>query len=105
MLLAAIGRSYTYLWDFGARLHPTAENPALLVGHSAHVCDWHRPLYCHARFDPLGILLHLQGGVEHDSFGGNREGAVGRLFRVAFDAAAVYYSARFGVANGPPSLA
>ena len=47
------------------------------------------------------ILFHLHGGVEHDSFRGNREGVVGRLLRVTFDAAAVHHRARFGVANGP----
>src|SRR5512136_251791 len=94
------------LWDFGARLHPTTENPALLVGHAAHVRERHRALHYHARFDPPGVLFHPQGGVKHDSLRGNREGVVGRSLRVTFDAAAVYHRARFGVANGPlPPLA
>jgi hypothetical protein len=55
----------------------------------------------HTRFDPPGVLFHLQGGGEHDSFKGNWESVVGRLLRVTFDAAAVCHGARFGVANGP----
>src|SRR5689334_24469281 len=89
------------LWDFGARLDPTAEKPALLVGHAAHVGERHRALHCHARFDPPGVLFHLQGGIEHDSFRRNREGAVGGLPGVAFDAAAVHHRARLGVAHVP----
>src|SRR5258708_13409927 len=89
------------LWDFGARLHPTTKNAALLVSHVANVCERHRALHCHARFDPPGVLFHLSGCVEHDSFRGNGEGAVGRLLRVTFDAAAVHHRAGFRVANGP----
>src|SRR5690348_11078346 len=89
------------LWDFGARLDPTAEKPALLVGHAAHVREGHGALHCHARFDPPGVLFHLQAGVEHDSLRGDREGVVGRVLRVTFDAAAVHHRACFGVANGP----
>jgi len=86
--------------DFGARLHPPTENPALLVGDPADVRERHRALRDHARFDPPGVLFHLQGGVEHDSSRGNRKSAVGRSLGVTFEAAPLHDRARVGVANG-----